>query len=69
MLWVGVDLQAVSPLALVVLCFGADQAGLLGVCYVDAATGALTLGQCEEDDGRNMLRTLLTQVYYTLYHL
>jgi len=39
-----------------------------------AATGALTLGQCEEDDGRNMLRTLLTQVYhtlvyYTLYHL
>jgi DNA mismatch repair protein MSH6 len=36
--------------------------GLLGVCYVDASTGAVCVGQCEEDEAKNRLRTLLAQL-------
>jgi DNA mismatch repair protein MSH6 len=34
----------------------------LGVCFVDAATGQLQLGQCVDDEHCNSLRTLLAQL-------
>ena len=45
------------------LCVTEDQAsGLLGVCFVDAATGKFFIGQCAEDAQKNRLRTLLAQL-------
>ena len=38
------------------------ERGLLGVCFVDAATGHFTLGQCSDDPQKNCLRTLLAQL-------
>ena len=39
-----------------------QQQGLLGVCFVDAATGHFTLGQCADDEQKNCLRTLLSRL-------
>ncbi len=38
------------------------DSGLLGICFVDAATGHVHLGQCADDAGRSHLRTLLAQL-------
>ena len=34
----------------------------LGVCFVDVATGCVSLGQCPEEDGCQKLRTLVAQL-------
>ncbi|KAL1519505.1 hypothetical protein AB1Y20_023022 [Prymnesium parvum] len=39
-----------------------DGAGTLGVCFVDAASGKFSLGQCCEDASNSRLLTLLTQL-------
>ena len=38
------------------------ERGMLGVCYVDCATGHFHLGQCEEADSKERLQTLITQL-------
>ena len=35
---------------------------LLGVCFIDVASGRIFLGQCEEEEGKQRLKTLLAQL-------
>ena len=39
-----------------------EASGLLGVCFVDAASGKFGIGQCHEDPQKNRLHTLLAQL-------
>ena len=38
------------------------EAGVLGICFVDVATGCFSLGQCHEEEGKHRLRTLVAQL-------
>ena len=59
----GTDPENEKPAATYLLSVTEDvERGLLGVCFVDAATGHFCVGQCAEDAQKNCLRTLLSRL-------
>ena len=59
----GTDPENEKPAATYLLSVTEDvEKGLLGVCFVDAATGHFCVGQCAEDAQKNCLRTLLSRL-------